>query len=112
MPGAQGATRKGAGDRRHRATLQSGSPVLDALRGRTTAWTTYTTVWAAVDPMAFVVDETKAAQLFLVSMPYHPTMEKGHRVLVAGMTLKVLEAVNVQLLNRDLVLHCAIDTRT
>jgi SPP1 family predicted phage head-tail adaptor len=106
VPG-QIATRKGAGQLRHRVQLQSATVVTDSQGGRSQTWATYATVWGAVDPVPVVVSEEQSVVLFIVSIRYRSDVVKQQRVIAEGMTLKILELVNPEQRNRDLVLHCA-----
>ena len=96
-----------SGELRHQAQLQSGTPVLDAIRGRTITYATYATVPAKLRDMPFVVDETNATVLRMVEIRWREDVRVGHRVVVAGLTLKVLAQENPDHLNRKLILHCA-----
>ena len=104
---AAGSSRKGAGQRRHQAQLQAPIEGTDALRGRVQTWPTYATVWAAVDAKPFVVSEEQATVMYDVTIPYRADVEVQHRVVVRGLTLKVLALEQPELRARDLVLHCA-----
>lgn len=96
-----------SGELRHQAQLQSGTPVLDAIRGRTITYTTYATVPAKVRDMPFVVDEVNATVLRMVEIRHRADVLIGHRVVVQGLTLKVLAKENPDHLDRKLILHCA-----
>lgn len=43
---------KSVGEMKHRITVQYNAGVIDDLGGKTEAWTTLTTVWAAVEPLS------------------------------------------------------------
>jgi hypothetical protein len=113
-------TRKSAGERRHRADVQEAITVTDALRGRTEAWVTFCGTRAAVEPMPFVVSDTNAVVLYLVTVPFDATTaaivtkhraKVGLRVVAAGLTLKVIAIVNPEQRDRELQLHCGEATR-
>lgn len=115
--GGQTPPRKSAGARRHRVALQQGVSTLDALRGRTQTWTTYATVWAAIDEMPAVVSETQATVLYQVTLLFRAdTFAKylagtQQQVLTTQKALKVIEVVNPDERNLDLVLYCALAPR-
>jgi predicted thioesterase len=96
-----------SGELRHQAQLQSGTPVLDAIRGRLIVYATYATVPAKVLDVPFVVDEMNATVLRDVEIRHRADVLIGHRVLVQGLILKVLAKENPENLNRKLILHCA-----
>lgn len=96
-----------AGKLRHRANLQSATEVEDLIKGRTETWSTYATVWASVREQPFVVSEDNATILYLVGIRYRSDVVKRQRVVVAGLTLKILEVENPERRNRKLTLHCA-----
>lgn len=85
--------------------------VVDSLRGRTNVWTAYATVWGSVDEQPFVVTETTASLLYLVTVLYDSRVQVQHRAVVlrrdGDLRLKVLALVNTEARNRDLILHCA-----
>lgn len=104
---AFGPTRKGAGQRRHRAELQRATIVTDALKGRSETWSTYATVWAAKEETPQVVTDEKATVQFVVTMLYRDDVAVQERVLIDGKTLKILAVTNPDGIHRDSVLYCA-----
>lgn len=110
--------RRGAGQRRQRVDLQKGVPVTDETGGASETWPVFGQDWAAIEPVPFVVDETKAAVLFTVAIRYRQDLvdldDIGTqiRVVGAGKTLKMLALVNPEERNRDLILHCGRVTDT
>ena len=112
MPG-QVALRRGAGQRRHLATLQQAVVVTDPIGGRkSTSWPSYGTWSVAIGELPFFKDEKEATQTFTVTGPYRADIVTKHaakimqRVAVAGKTLKVVIVQNPEQRNRDLILHC------
>jgi head-tail adaptor len=103
-----GPTRKGAGERRHRVELQTAITVTDAMKGRSQQWMTYAAEYGAIDATPFVVSETQATVQYTVTIPYRSDWRdlKGRRVVVDGLTLKVLAAVKPKLVNHQLALYC------
>jgi SPP1 family predicted phage head-tail adaptor len=102
-----GPIRKGAGQLRKRVALQSAALVVDALGGRTQVWTTYATVWAAVEPQPFVVGSQKAEVLTVITIRYRPDVAAEQQVVSEGKTYTVLVVIDNENRHRDLVLHCA-----
>jgi head-tail adaptor len=108
-----GPTRKGAGQRRHHATLEEAIVTTDVLGGRAaTSWESFGRWWVAINELPFFKDEKEASQTYQVTGPYRADVVEKHadkimlRVVGGGKTLKVVIVQNPEQRNRDLILHC------
>lgn len=98
---------KGAGQFTKRVTLQSPTTVVDPMGGTSQSFTSYATVWAAVDPQPFIVGSEKAEVLTLVTVRYRDDILPRHRVVSEGTTYEILAIIDPQQEHRQLTLHCA-----
>lgn len=87
--------------------LQASVTVTDPLGGRTQVWTTYATTWASVTVVANVESEEEALVFYLIGVRYRADVLTQQRVIVGGLTLKILAVENMEMQDRRLVLHCA-----
>lgn len=108
-----------AGERRNKATLQYATITTDAMGGRSDpTWTEFGKWWVKVTVIPFVVNETEATSLFDLEGPFRDdvfdyfTSGTGVRMVVNGMTLKLLEVENPLFQNRTLIAHCGKATTT
>lgn len=102
-----GPVRKGAGQRRHRVSLQAATTSTDALGGTIQTWATYATAWAAVEPQPFVTGSQNAEVITLITVPYHASVVAEQRVVHGATTYKVLAVIDPELRHQRLILHCA-----
>jgi SPP1 family predicted phage head-tail adaptor len=116
VPGGVVPLRKGAGARRCYIALQHGTAVVDALGGRTQAWSTYGHAWAGIDETLLKFDDTQASVGYVLTISYREDVESKQlagtqqRVVYGDRTMKVLAVMNPEQRNRDLVLQCALVT--
>ncbi len=102
-----------AGERRSKATLQVATLTTDAMGGRSQPiWAQFGTWFVKVTVVPFVVNETEATSLFDLEGLYrqdlldHFVAGQGVRLIVNGVTLKLLELENPLFHNRTLIAHC------
>ena len=102
------------GNYRHQATLQIASPTTDELQGRTEdTWVSFGTWRCSNKPLPSVKGETDATVSYVLEGLYWQEIwdrfysGKTVRVVIGGMTLKVLAIENVQSLSRALKVHAA-----
>ncbi len=108
-----------AGERKSRATLQYASVLEDEGGGRSDpTWATFGRWWAKTTVVPFVVNETEATSLFDLEGPYRQDLQDyfangvSVRLLVNGLTLKLIELENPLFHNRTLIAHCGKATNT
>lgn len=119
QPRSSGAQWPAAGERHSRVTLQKATITTDAMGGRSDpTWTDFGKWWAKSTVVPFVVIETEATSLFDLEGPYRQDLQDyftggtGVRMVVNGLTLKLLELENPLLMNRHHIAHCGKATNT
>ena len=98
---------KGAGQLNKRVQLQSATTTTDAVGGTSQTWSTFATVWAAVEPQPFVVGSQKAEVLTLFTIRYRDDVAAEQRVVFEAVTYTVLVVIDNAQEHRQLILHCA-----
>ena len=102
-----------AGDYRHRVDLQSRSTSRDAYGGQAESWSTYDTVWAAVEPQTASDEDTgemaTGAQVYRVRMRHRDDVERGHRIQYDGLSLGVRSVVNPMGRDRELQIVAQVE---
>lgn len=98
---------KSAGQFNKRVTLQAPSTTIDPLGGTSQTFTSYATVWGAVDPQPFIVGSEKAEVLTLITVRYREDIVARHRAVSEGVTYEVVAVIDPQMQHRQLTLHCA-----
>jgi SPP1 family predicted phage head-tail adaptor len=101
-----------AGARRHWIALQSGVNTKTST-GFTTAWTTYASTWASVEPITAapterpVANTTQTPATHLVTIDYDDRVRVVHRVLLNARPLYIVGPLqNIEERNRTLVIPC------
>ena len=99
-----------SGELRHRIELLASGSVSDGMGGSTSGWSTFATVWAAVEPLrgrAFM--EAKAAQSEVshrVRMRYADGITAAMKVRYEGRIFSIDAVLNINERNRELHLMC------
>lgn len=103
-----------AGRLRHRVTIQqlvAASPQQTASGQPDESWSTYLTVWAAVEPLngreLYAAQEHHAEVTTRIRMRHRSGVTAKMRVTYGGMTYDIKAIVNPEERNRELQLLCA-----
>jgi SPP1 family predicted phage head-tail adaptor len=90
--------------------LQAFTEQVDAYGGRVKAWTTYATVWAAIEPLSgkelLAAEGLVAEASVRVKIRYRSGVDPGDRVIFGSRTLDINAVVNRDERNVDLELLC------
>jgi len=104
-----------AGKLRHRVIFKASSAVKDGYGAETLTWTTYATVWAAIEPISgremIQADQMQAETTIRVRVRYNASVEPEHRIYFGTRVLEIVSVINLTERNRHLELLCKeIDT--
>jgi SPP1 family predicted phage head-tail adaptor len=99
-----------AGTLRHLVDLQSPSVAQNAYGEPIESWTTYASVWAAIQPLS-ARETAQAPQAtpiatHVVMLRYLSTVTAGHRLKFGTRYLNVESVINTDERNRELQLQC------
>ena len=99
-----------AGRLRHRVELQENTPTVDARGDPVPDWSTYATVWAAVEPLSGAelvrFQQVQAETTCRVVMRYNADVSADDKILHDSRTLQVLSVINRDDRNIELELLC------
>lgn len=99
-----------AGRLRHRVRIQADTPTVDARGDPIPSWTTYATVWAAVEPLEgselVRFQQVQAETTCRVRMRHNSSVAATNRILHDSRTLQVLTVINRDDRNIELELLC------
>lgn len=99
-----------AGELRHRVTIQQKAVSQDAIGGQVETWSTVTTVWAAVEPLAgrdYMEGKRLVAEVSTrVRMRYRAGVVPEMRVVYGTHTYDVVSVIDFREEHRELALMC------
>ena len=96
-----------AGQLRHRVELHSNSPAGNDYGEQIESWSSYTTVWAAIEPLSgrelLNAQQISAEITTRVRIRYNSSVTSEHRVVIGGRTLEIVSVINPA--ERDITQH-------
>lgn len=106
---------KHAGTKRHKITVQSATESTDSYGGTTQTWSTYTTCWAAIDPIsgreffsAQQVNSELTSKIYVGYDSKTAAITPKMRISYNGRTFRIVSPpINVNEMNREILLMCA-----
>ncbi len=99
-----------AGRLRHRIELQSATETRNEYGEATASWSTYATVWAAVEPLRgaerYSAQQAQAEEITRVVIRFRDDVSPKHRVKYGGRYLYINSVINPRERSRTLELMC------
>lgn len=101
-----------AGKLRHRVEFHSDTPTQDDFGQSIESWTSYMTVWAAIEPLEgrelLLAQQVNAEVTIRVRIRYDSgnTVSPEHRVIVGSRTLEIVNVINPSERDEKLTLMC------
>lgn len=99
-----------AGSLRHRVVVEQKTATADGYGGSTLAWTTFATVWAAIEPVSgreyFQAQQFQAAVTHKVTIRYLSGINTTMRVKHNSRVFNIHSILNIEERCRELVLMC------
>jgi len=87
-----------AGRLRHRVELQSVTRTQDGYGEADESWSTYTTVWAAIEPLRgqerYLAQQVNSDTEIKVVVRYNSSVDSEDRVLIGSRVLEVVGVIN------------------
>lgn len=100
-----------AGRLNRRISLQSNTPTANTHGEPVAAWTTYATVWAAIEPIQgqerYRAQVVTATMSHVVWMRYRAGVLPTHRILHGTRTFDILAVMDDEDRHERLTLHCS-----